>query len=708
MDRISDKRKCMASLAVFRDLYNTKRDIYSVIAEFAKLALAENALSSFNLQQMVNIINQEYGFDLPVAVVKRALGKLKFLDNDKSSYAIKQDAVFNADDIRNNTIHENAENQKAIDSLCEYVQRKIGTNLSEKEKKDLCNDFCAFIIDDTTTSKYGEHILQFIIEQSNDKDFIEQLNQIKQGVVIFVGLNYNADYNTIDKLDTPLHIYLDTEIIFHMFGLNGELYKGLFDEFFELVQEINKKAKNPIIKLRYFAENRDEIDAFFKIAERIVRKEEQLNPSKQAMCNIVNGCIDASEVVEKKADLFRMLSEKNITIDSQEHYYDKEVNWDFLINSESFYKYKDDDTSEKDIDRKVNLLNYISIKRGYKSQSIFRNVGHILLSANKVTFNIAFDPNVKIDNCVPLATSLSFLTNRFWMVLNKGLSNLSTLRSINVITKAQIALSSRINDNVGRLFSQFIEEDKQGKFDTDRKKATLAELHKSSVSPDDLNADNADAYVDVLSVTDINTFIAEKELSEAKNKKEHQETLKKMEEMKEQYDAALKERDIQSSEKDVALRKAALVIQSARNSEYQNEYQKQNEDYIEKKNIYIKKSQIKDWVNSVKIVFVHLLFVIVLFVINCFINIKKNEAVDNNLWIRIVIAIFNFIVFMIPFMRPLWNHERVSKAYKYLLCRSYRKQRNIEYENEYRGNNPEPILKQMSIEEILEELKNNK
>lgn len=294
------------------------------------------------------------------------------------------------------------------------------------------------------------------------------------------------------------------------------------------------------------------------------------------------------------------------------------------------------------------------------------------------------------------------------MVLNKGLSNLSTLRSINVITKAQIALSSRINDNVGRLFSQFIEEDKQGKFDTDRKKATLAELHKSSVSPDDLNADNADAYVDVLSVTDINTFIAEKELSEAKNKKEHQETLKKMEEMKELYDAALKERDIQSSEKDAALRKAALEIQSARNSEYLNEYQKQNEDYIEKKNIYIKKSQIKDWVNSVKIVFVHSLLVIVLFVINCFINIKKNEAVDNNLWIRIVIAIFNFIVFMIPFIRPLWNHERVSKAYKYLLCRSYRKQRNIEYENEYRGNNLEPILKQMSIEEILEELKNNK
>ena len=704
MDRISDKRKCMASLAVFRDLYNTKRDIYSVIAEFAKLALAEKALSSFNLQQMVNIINQEYGFDLPVAVVKRALGKLNFLDNNKSSYTIKQDAVFNADEIRNNTIHENAENQKAIDSLCEYVQRKIGTNLSVKEKTDLCNDFCAFIIDDTTASKYGEHILQFIIEQSNDKDFIEQLNQIKQGVVIFVGLNYNADYNTIDKLDTPLHIYLDTEIIFHMSGLNGELYKDLFDEFFELVQEINKKAKNPIIRLRYFAENRDEIDTFFKIAERIVRKEEQLNPSKQAMCNIVNGCVDASEVVEKKAELFRMLSEKNITIDSQEHYYDKEVNWDFLINSESFYEYKDDETSEKDIDRKVNLLNYISIKRGYKSQSIFRNVGHILLSANKVTFNIAFDPNVKIDNCVPLATSLSFLTNRFWMVLNKGLSNLSTLRSINVITKAQIALSSRINDNVGRLFSQFIEEDKQGKFDTDRKKATLAELHKSSVSPDDLNADNADAYVDVLSVTDINTFIAERELAEAKNKKEHQETLKKMKEMEEQYDAAIKKRDIQSSEQEASLKKAALEIQATRNSEYQNDYKKLYDDYIKGQNNYIKKSQTKDWIKNATIATIHSLIVIGLFVGNLL--FRKDE--DSSFWISIVAGIINFIIFIIPFVRPLWNHKSVSEAYKYLLCPSYRKQRNEQHEKDYRDNNPKPKLKQISIEDILKELRNNK
>ena len=289
------------------------------------------------------------------------------------------------------------------------------------------------------------------------------------------------------------------------------------------------------------------------------------------------------------------------------------------------------------------------------------------------------------------------------MALNKGLSNLSTLRSINVITKAQIALSSRINDNVSRLFSQFIEEDKQGKFDTDRKKATLAELHKSSVSPDDLNADNADSYVDVLSVTDINTFIAERVLAEAKNKKEHKETLKKMKEMEEQYDAAIKKHDIQSSEQEASLRKAALVIQATRNSEYQNDYKKLYEDYIKGQNNYIKKSQTKDWIKNASIATIHSLIVIGLFVGNLL--FKKDE--DSSLWICIATGIINFIIFIIPFVRPLWNHERVSKAYKYLFCTSFRKQRNGQHEYDYRHNNPEPKLKQISIEDVLEELKNN-
>ena len=280
---------------------------------------------------------------------------------------------------------------------------------------------------------------------------------------------------------------------------------------------------------------------------------------------------------------------------------------------------------------------------------------------------------------------------------------MSTLRSINVITKAQIALSSRINDNVGRLFSQFIEEEKQGTFDTDKKKATLAELHKSSVSPDDLNADNADAYVDVLSVTDINTFIAERELSEAKSKKEHQKALQIIREMEERHDADLKKRDIESAEQNAFLKKAALEILATRNGEYQNDYKKLYEDYINGKKNYIKKCQIRDWKKNAIIVTIHSLFVIGLFVANML--IKKNE--NGSSWISLVTVFINLIIFLIPFVRPLLSHKMVSEAYKYILCPSYRKQKKGQHEKDYRDNNPVPKLKQISLEDVLEEIWSN-
>lgn len=103
---------------------------------------------------MVNIINQDYGFDLPTAVVKKSLRKLEFLDRNQSSYTIKQEVPFNADKVREITKNEITENQKIIDYLCEYVESKSGETLSVAEKSKLCNDFCAFIIDDTKATNY--------------------------------------------------------------------------------------------------------------------------------------------------------------------------------------------------------------------------------------------------------------------------------------------------------------------------------------------------------------------------------------------------------------------------------------------------------------------------------------------------------------------------------------------------------------------------
>ena len=78
MDRISDTRKCMASLAIFKTLYDEKKDLYSVIASFSQQLICDQKLHGFSLQEFCYKIKEAYGFNLPIAVVKTSLKRLTF------------------------------------------------------------------------------------------------------------------------------------------------------------------------------------------------------------------------------------------------------------------------------------------------------------------------------------------------------------------------------------------------------------------------------------------------------------------------------------------------------------------------------------------------------------------------------------------------------------------------------------------------------
>ena len=62
MNIISDQKKCMASLAVFKQLFNSSSDIFDVIAEFVRQAIVENGLTVFTEQQMHDLLLQDNGF----------------------------------------------------------------------------------------------------------------------------------------------------------------------------------------------------------------------------------------------------------------------------------------------------------------------------------------------------------------------------------------------------------------------------------------------------------------------------------------------------------------------------------------------------------------------------------------------------------------------------------------------------------------------
>ena len=295
----------MASLAVFRSLYDKDEDLFSVIASFSKQLIIRQRLSGFELQEFCSKFKEEYGFDLPTAVIKTSLKRLDFLKIEHTYYVLS-DSFENLDIDSVSKLEEesNQRNQEILDALIKYVESEEATKLSIEQKQILYNSFCSFVIDEATDVEYKNDISSFLLLKSTDAAFLNQLNDIRLGLVIFIGLCYNTNYDKIDGIDSKLNIYLETEILFHRAGYNGQLFKTLYEEFYKLVQEINSKARKPLISLYYFAETDRDIRDYFAIAEDIVRGKKQLDPSKTAMKYIVTHCQYPSDVKAMESEFF--------------------------------------------------------------------------------------------------------------------------------------------------------------------------------------------------------------------------------------------------------------------------------------------------------------------------------------------------------------------------------------------------------------------
>jgi hypothetical protein len=295
---------------------------------------------------------------------------------------------------------------------------------------------------------------------------------------------------------------------------------------------------------------------------------------------------------------------------------------------------------------------------------------------------------------VPLATSLSFLTNRFWISLNKSLTNISTLQSINIITKAQIALSTRINDNVGRLFQQYIKDDKEGKYNIERSKACLAELHKAVVDPKDLTVERAEDFIDILSINDIEQYIAEKSLLAARIK---EEGIK----LKGAYESLQRTKEQDDKMHQAALEKAAKEIMVNRNNEIKSKHRIALDEYNNQKDTAIISSYNQEKQNSIITAMIYISSITLLYCVNFF--IARSKDAETSYYITSFLV--GMIIFAIPFMRPLIKHDKISNAFKFCLSGQYRNSRREYFTDEYVKRNPEPTLKLYSLDEIITELK---
>ena len=534
MENTLENSKCLASLAVFRELYDNQKDVYGVISEFLKEIISSENKYQFGLTEITLVLNESYDFKIPEAVVKTSLSRLPFLSKSNGVYSVNKPI----DQIRNkefqekqNKIYNN--NNNVVNRLFTYIESQKKVTLSEAEKEIIVKSLCSFMLDESTVQEYSEYIGAFIVQCKSEDALLAQLDTIKEGVVLYTGLKYNSNLNDLGTWNTQITIFIETEILFHFAGYNGELFKILFNDFFTFVKEINSQSINKDgkkkIHLKYFSEVKNEIERFFKKAEFIINGEDTLNPSKTAMASIVNGCKTPSDIIEKKALFYDLLKTNGITEDTYTEYYSAK-NHKFNIEDQSIIEsLQSSIVTDYDIRENLKFLNYVNILRQGASDRNFENIGYILLSGNATTIQLAWHDLIKPNGNVPLATTLTFLTNKLWFKLGKGFGKNNYPKTFDIITKAQIVLSTQVNDSISYKYDSLQEKLKKGELNEKQALATIVELRRESKKPEDIKADDLSDILDTISENNIEKYIQEQELFkiQTQKQKEENENLKK-------------------------------------------------------------------------------------------------------------------------------------------------------------------------------------
>lgn len=303
------EKTLLASVVLFKELYDSDKDIYDVIAEFVKSAMIFENKWAFNTTEATQLLSSCFGLTIPEAVIattlrNRLLKRDQILLHKNGVYSLADEQLKNSQSILQEFEMLKQTQSSILDDLFVYVEDREGL-LSEENKTDLSKCFCDYLFDNASQAKYANHVSSFIIENQHKRDFTESLNAVREGSVLYNGVRYTPDLNNLNSWRSPLVLFLDTEHLFNAVGFNGTLYGQLFKDLYDLTNEVRLKGKR-LITLRYFGDCEAEIDSFFYVAELIIEGKASLDPSKTAMISILDGCESKSDVIAKKAFFIRV------------------------------------------------------------------------------------------------------------------------------------------------------------------------------------------------------------------------------------------------------------------------------------------------------------------------------------------------------------------------------------------------------------------
>lgn len=527
MERINDK-KCLASWAVFKRFgENENKNRYDVLREFIKATIYKHSLRSFTIASLTENVNTDYAFNLKSAVVAYAIQGMQFQRGSFGNYLATPEDFEEQKEILDDIHKESNESNKVLQQLFSYVEEKRGETLIDSEKDNLVQSFINYILDNSYSDKYATEISSFVLAFKEGNSISVSLDSILEGVVRYVGVTYDTPASASSRWTTELYVHLDTELLFHMAGYNGDLYKNLFDDFYSFVEEINKDSISnggkKKIHLRYFPETEEEIDTFFEKAKEIVNNKIRRNPYVAAMKAITEGCSSDSDINEKRGMFESMVKSHGIIKDPNTIDYYSENNYAINIEDQKIIDdfIKNNSRSKfKDVKNSLTSLSHVNVLRKGRSSRSFENVKYVLLTDNFITKKLSRLPEIRKPGDVPLSTDLFYITNRMWNRLGKAFGNGATPKVFDVVCKAKIILSGQINNSVSSKYEELVQKLDRGEISSDAAIEVVYQLRKEVKNPEELdNVDTVDEALMAITESDISKYAEERDYREQQHRK---------------------------------------------------------------------------------------------------------------------------------------------------------------------------------------------
>lgn len=661
----------LASVALFRELYNSDsfKSIPDILAEFIKGAIVFEKQYSLNSAELKGLLRDVYGFDIPESVLRTTLrNRLKDVVTKSFNIYHFDSSISNEyKDFKLSVESITGRQNNILFELCSYIETKKNRKLSEKEREKVFENFSHFLMDNGYSDDYSELISGYVISNECDSVFKNELSAIKEGLILYQGINYSADINQLGSWQDELTIYLSTEHLFNCLGYNGILFKDIFDDFLGLVNEINRSELNKtgkrLIELKYLDETYKEIVHFFKTAESIKKGYKRLDPSKVAMSTILKGCKDVSCIKEKQVKFFLKLKRKGI--EHQEYFFDIE-NSEYNVVDESVIDNLKKVSEEKNIpfnedycEDCLNIFTKINTFRRGRNNVPFEKIQHIYITENRFAKYLGHNNSVKFEEYdVAFAKDIDYVTTKFWFKLKKGFNNRAILpKTFDLVNKAKIIMSSHINSSLSNNYDELQTRFKNGDLSEEvAVELSLAYKDKPN-APELITHQNID---DSLLFLDDKSFI--EDFLREKTRKEDlmNETLQKKEALeKELQEYKQREFEAERKEKQEELR--------AKEKREEEEKKKLSEIYAQEEWRSICKSNNSD----LKYMFFKLL--ITAFPVAVGLLLKLYSPLDT--WLRsigkyqiLIWSVLSVFFILEVFGRSyIFNKERVKRGWEYLL-----------------------------------------